>query len=141
MSEENAGVDVIRLNGTDDKLYALVAPLVMNPLVLRQNNNYPFKTSNRYVWYVALEDGTVAGFMPVKKNGKGWHVDNYYVRDDRKEIIAALLRLVIADAEDDLLLTALVHKRHVEAFEEEGFRREKMWTHYEKMEYKPTLDV
>ena len=42
----------MRLNGVDARLYPLVGPLVMNPAILRQNNNYPFKTSNRYLWYI-----------------------------------------------------------------------------------------
>jgi hypothetical protein len=40
---------IMTLQGTDKLLYELVAPLVMNPAILRQNNNYPFKTS-RFVW-------------------------------------------------------------------------------------------
>ena len=43
----------MRLNGVDARLYPLVGPLVMNPAILRQNNNYPFKTSNRYLWSVS----------------------------------------------------------------------------------------
>ncbi len=34
---------IFKFHGTDKKLYELVAPLVMSPIVLRQNNNYPFK--------------------------------------------------------------------------------------------------
>lgn len=48
-------MEIIRLEGTDRKLYEWVAPLVMNPAILRQNNNYPFKTSHRHVWYLAVE--------------------------------------------------------------------------------------
>ena len=33
---------IMTLQGTDKLLYELVAPLVMNPAILRQNNNYPF---------------------------------------------------------------------------------------------------
>ena len=41
---------IMTLQGTDKLLYELVAPLVMNPAILRQNNNYPFKTSRSHVW-------------------------------------------------------------------------------------------
>lgn len=54
--------------GTDKLLYELVAPLVMNPAILRQNNNYPFKTSRSHVWYIAFHETAVVGFMPVKKD-------------------------------------------------------------------------
>ena len=41
----------MRLNGVDARLYPLVGPLVMNPAILRQNNNYPFKTlSLIHIW-------------------------------------------------------------------------------------------
>ena len=32
---------IIELQGTEKRLYQLVAPLVMNPEVLKQNYNYP----------------------------------------------------------------------------------------------------
>ena len=39
-------MEIIRFDGIDKGLYELVAPVVMNPAVLRQNNNYPFKTTS-----------------------------------------------------------------------------------------------
>ena len=36
---------VIQLKGLDTDLYPLIGPLVMNPKVLKANNNYPFKTT------------------------------------------------------------------------------------------------
>ena len=104
----------MRLNGVDARLYPLVGPLVMNPAILRQNNNYPFKTSNRYLWYIAISDGVIVGFIPLKKNEKSYHIDNYYIQGDRTETIDALLHRVIDDLGTDSLLTALVHKRHTE---------------------------
>ena len=48
---------VEKLPGTDARLYALVAPLVMSVPIIRQNNNYPFKTSRKHLWFIALERG------------------------------------------------------------------------------------
>ena len=45
-----------KIAGSEERLCHLVAPLVTNPGVIRQNNNYPFKTSARYIWFVAIED-------------------------------------------------------------------------------------
>ena len=42
-------MNIERFSGTDERLYRAVAPLVMNPAVLRQNNNYPFKTSVHFM--------------------------------------------------------------------------------------------
>ena len=48
-------IQIMKLNGTDKQLYKLVAPLVMDPEVLKMNNNYPFKTTDMYEqrqeWY------------------------------------------------------------------------------------------
>ena len=48
-------VQIIQLQGTDKRLYELVAPLVMNPEILKQNYNYPFRTSEDFVWFVAVD--------------------------------------------------------------------------------------
>ena len=45
-------MEVISLHGTEDRLYELVARLVMNPDIIRQNNNYPFKTTSAYMVYM-----------------------------------------------------------------------------------------
>lgn len=128
-------MDIIRLEGTDSKLYALVAPLAMNPAILRQNNNYPFKTSGRYAWYIATSDGRVAGFMPVKKNGTRLLIDNYYISGDDSALIDILLGAVTGDILPDSSLEALVHKRHADDFKRNGFLTSKEWTNYNKMQY------
>lgn len=58
---------VIQLKGLDADLYPLIGPLVMNPKVLKANNNYPFKTTENYQWYIAVDDQEeVVGFLPVE---------------------------------------------------------------------------
>lgn len=46
---------IIKLDGTDKKIYQIVGPLAMDPKVLRFNNNYPFKTGAQYKWFIAVE--------------------------------------------------------------------------------------
>lgn len=128
-------MDIIRLEGTDSKLYALIAPLAMNPAILRQNNNYPFKTSGRYKWYIAMSDGRVTGFMPLKKNGAQLLIDNYYISGDDSSIIDTLLGAITGDIPPDSSLEALVHKRHADDFRRNRFLTGKEWTNYEKMHY------
>lgn len=36
-------IQTIQLHGTDKQLYKIVAPLVMDPEVLKMNNNYPLR--------------------------------------------------------------------------------------------------
>ena len=55
----NDMMQIIQLKGKDKHLYRLLAPLVMDPEVIRANNNYPFKTGEEYVWFIAIEDKEV----------------------------------------------------------------------------------
>lgn len=118
----------------DRKLYELVAPLVMNPSVLRQNNNYPFRTSFRHIWYIAMEAGEVTGFMPLKPSSGGYCIDNYYIKGDEEATIAAIIRRIADDFATSGTLSALVHKRHVETFGRNGFRTLREWKNYDKMD-------
>ncbi len=127
---------IIQLGGTDPQLYALVAPLVMNPDVLKYNNRYPFKTSDSFTWFVAVKDGQVAGFIPVEEKGKSMTINNYYVEPLlEKKLFPQLLRTVIKKMDDEKkTLQAVVMIRHVGYFESEGFKVIKSWRLYQKME-------
>lgn len=128
-------MDIVRLDGTDKKLYELVAPLVMNPAIIRQNNNYPFKTSRNHVWYIAINEEQIEGFMPIKKSLSTILIDNYYISGDKEDVIDILLESAIRDFSHENLLSALVHKRHVEVFKKHGFSTTKIWAKYDKMLY------
>lgn len=114
-------MNILKLGGLDCRLFELVAPLVMNPAVLRQNNNYPFKTTRKYVWYVAEDGGRVLGFMPVKMAETNYRVDNYYISGDDSSVMERLLDGVIRDFSFGLPLVAIVHERHVEGFSRKNF--------------------
>lgn len=59
-------VNVVKMAGTSPDLYHCVAPLVMNPEILKYNHNYPFKTSDSFNWFVAFQQKKVVGFFPVE---------------------------------------------------------------------------
>lgn len=134
-------MEIIRCKGTEKKLYELVAPLVMNPAVLRQNNNYPFKTTRRHVWFLAVEEGGIAGFMPVKTGEGRPRIDNYYIRGDRDDTLAGLLERVISDRELGGSLTAVVHRRHAGAFRRHGFAPYAESKNYVRMDYDDTREA
>ena len=73
----------------------------MDPDVIRANNNYPFKTSEDYVWYIAVDGKEVRGFIPVEqKSKKKAVINNYYIgaeNTEREEILSDLLPAVIKD--------------------------------------------
>lgn len=124
-----------QIEDNDPELYSLIAPLVMNPKVLKSNNNYPFKNFSGTVWYIAMEDSDISGFMPLKKNNTGFHIDNYYIRDNDPNTIDGLLDSITEDISADVILTALVHKRHINDFRRNHFSTIKELTNYDMMQY------
>ncbi len=124
-----------KLSGTDDRMYALIAPLVMSVPIIRQNNNYPFKTSRKHEWFIAIEEDTVVGFMPVERLSKEMRIDNYYATGDSPELLKALIETVKEEFAEECSLSAMAHIRHADLFRECGFTDVKKWKLYVKLEY------
>ncbi|MDO4181924.1 MAG: hypothetical protein Q4D36_11625 [Bacteroidales bacterium] len=124
-------MNILKLEGLSPELFMLVGPLAMNPKVLKANNNYPFKTTERFEWYIAMEDGSVVGFVPVEKKSSAFVINNYYVQDDNEKILKALLKAV--EPKDNL--QAVVQTKHEEIFAKCNFCIEHRWTNYLKMTY------
>ena len=120
-------------------MYRLLAPMVMDPEVIRANNNYPFKTSEEYVWFIALKDKEVVGFIPVEqKSRKKAVINNYYVNAEdaeREEILSHLLPAIIKEfAPENWLLNSVTLIQDKEIFEKfEFISMDKKWTRYVKM--------
>lgn len=53
---------IVELKGTEKRLYQLVAPLVMNPVVLKQNYNYPFSALQKTYMVCCGEGKRNSGF-------------------------------------------------------------------------------
>ena len=99
-------MDIIKLQGTDKKLYELIAPLVLNPAVLRQNNNYPFKTGPKYTWYIAIEKEQILGFIPIKQTSvSSLMINNYYIKGDNLTILDKLLSEILANINSDIAVS------------------------------------
>ena len=128
-------MNILKLQGLDGRLFDLVAPLVMNPAVLRQNNNYPFKTTRNHVWYIAMDEQRVLGFMPVKMTLTNNCIDNYYISGDNSSVIEMLLDRIIHEFSSDGSLVAVVYERHVEDFSMKNFIPCVEWKKYVKMRY------
>ncbi|GHU79471.1 hypothetical protein FACS1894145_3700 [Bacteroidia bacterium] len=131
-------MEIIRLNGDDRRLYYLVAHLVMNEKVLQYNLNYPYKTSDNYCWFIAVEGGNTLGFMPAElKEGKAT-LNNYYVADDDSRVFSMLLKEVVRVLLPDYGIEAVTQVRHIPDFERNGFSIILRWKRYVKMKaFKP----
>lgn len=126
-------IQILQLPGTDKQLYKLVAPLVMDPKVLKQNFNFPFRTGENFTWFLALDGKTVMGFIPVENKASGHLINNYYIKNKDCEVLKSLLEEVIAAWNDERPLAALCFMNDREVFENEGFKVERVWTRYVKM--------
>ncbi|MEL5894105.1 hypothetical protein AAE250_11435 [Bacteroides sp. GD17] len=126
-------IQIIQLQGTDKRLYQLVAPLVMSPEVLKQNYNYPFRTSEDYVWFIALDNRHVVGFIPVERKKSEYVINNYYVKKKNVDTLKLLLEKVIDTLDKGVNLTAISFVEDKDVFKEQKFSVEKVWTRYVKM--------
>lgn len=126
-------IQILQLKGTDKRLYRLVATLVMDPVVLKQNYNYPFPTSEDYTWFIALEGRQVVGFIPVKCKGYECIINNYYINGKNKDVLKQLLEKIIAGIDEEWELTATCFVEDTPVFEEMGFTEEIVWIRYVKM--------
>lgn len=134
-------VNVVKMAGTSTDLYHCVAPLVMNPEILKYNHNYPFKTSDSFNWFVAFQQKKVVGFFPVEIRKKAIVINNYYVENDDESVFAGLLEAVIDEFQNtDKTLEAVVQKVHESFFSVRKFEVERTWSTYLKMRRKNEKD-
>lgn len=126
-------IQIIELKGTEKRLYQLVAPLVMNPQVLKQNNNYPFRTAENYRWFVAVQGREVVGFLPLEHKRHEVLINNYYVKDNDAAVLTALLEKAVGCMEKGKPLASVTLVEHEELFRESGFSTGKTWRRYVKM--------
>lgn len=124
-------MEIVQLDGLDPRLFHLIGPMVMNPKVLKANNNYPFKTTDHFQWYIAVEGTDVMGFVPVEQKSNSCVVNNYYIHNDDREVLARLLEAINPKSN----LYAIVQTKHEAAFSDCGFQTEHRWTNYIKMTY------
>ena len=126
-------MEILKLNGEDQRLYYLVAHLVMNEKVLCYNLNYPYKTSQEYKWFIATDKGNTLGFIPVKlKEGKAV-INNYYVADDDRNVFSLLLKEIIRELLPDFEIESVTQTQHIPYFEQNGFSIALYWKRYAKM--------
>jgi hypothetical protein len=126
-------MEIIKLEGEDQRLYYLVAHLVMNEEVLKYNLNYPYKTSSDYFWFVAVDGGNTLGFIPVELKGGKATINNYYVADDDIHVFSMLLKEIILVLQPDFDIESVTQIRHIEDFKQNGFSIVHHWKRYVKM--------
>ncbi|MDR2683568.1 MAG: hypothetical protein LBB64_06850 [Dysgonamonadaceae bacterium] len=127
------------VQGTEKRLYDLVAPLVLNPAIIRQNGGVAFKTTRKHIWVVAVEEeDKCTGFLPVQINDHVGKVNNYYIKDREKEIFLALLEKTLEFAKE-LNLKAVDIITQIEDYDivrQQGFTPETEFVKYTRFRKK-----
>lgn len=126
-------IQILKINGADEELFPLVAPLVMNEKVLAYNLNYPYRTSSNFEWFIATDQGETLGFIPVKLKGKRAIINNYYVADDNNQVFSSLLKKVRKEFLFGYEIEAIVQTKHIAFFEENDFMVEFHWRKFVRM--------
>lgn len=126
-------MNIQQLNGTDPQLFQLVAPLVMNPKVLRQNLNYPFRTSESFQWFIATDHQEVVGFLPVEKRGQQAKINNYYIKENDAAILDSLLKQAVQAMSADYLLISITQAKDIDTFKANQFNIAHEWKKFVKM--------
>ena len=137
MNDGEKSIEIRQLAGRASELYHLVAPVVMDPAVIKQNLGYPFRTSDRYCWYVALGEGEcVLGFIPVEVRRASAIINNYYIAGHDPAVLSALLQAVVETVDSRLeLLSLTVMGDDVEVFSQQGFVPYLVLKKYVKMKW------
>ena len=111
--------------GKSPELYLAVGHFVLSPACLRENNNYPYKSSRMFTWHVLYHEDQVVAFMPVeRKLDGGYKIDNYYATSDRERgnQLLKLLKSVVREMGDETSpLRATVQKRDASIFKYMNF--------------------
>lgn len=136
LSHRKETIRVRQLEGTCRELYRLVAPLVMNPVVIKQNLGYPFRTGEKFIWYVAQgRRNEVLGFIPLELKPSGYVINNYYAKNHREDVLRTLLQSVIEGVDHQKALYSLTITNDAAVFADMGFTTVKVLTNYVKMKH------
>ncbi|GAB6119903.1 phospholipase D-like domain-containing protein [Dysgonomonas termitidis] len=129
MTHTHDEIRIEKVWGTDNRLYELIAPFVMNPEVIRLNGGYPFKNTEDHLWYISVKGkNMVTGFISIVND----HLCNDFTWQD-KDLLRILIERALMDVEKGTPVTFVADNSDRPLLEEMGFSVEKQWTKYFKM--------
>lgn len=129
MTHTHDEIRIEKVWGTDNRLYELIAPFVMNPEVIRLNGGYPFKNTEDHLWYISVKGkNMVIGFISIVND----HLCNDFTWQD-KDLLRLLIERALMDVEKGTPVTFVADNSDRPLLEEMGFSVEKEWTKYFKM--------
>lgn len=129
MTHTHDEIRIEKVWGTDNRLYELIAPFVMNPEVIRLNGGYPFKNTEDHLWYISVKGkNMVTGFISIVND----RLCNDFTWQD-KDLLRILIERALMDVEKGMLVTFVADNSDRPLLEEMGFSVDKEWTKYFKM--------
>lgn len=126
-------IQIVIYEGLDKRLYEVIGPLVMNPEILKTNRNYPFKTTKKHLWFIAMDEGRVVGFLPVELKNKEAIINNYYTQQDDPDILNTMIQNAMALLKKEYVLVSVTQNQHLKTFADNKFIVEREWKNYVKM--------
>lgn len=126
---------VVKMAGTSPELYSCIAPLVMNPEIIKYNHNYPLKPANHLFGLWHFRTKTIMSWaFSCGNTEKSAIINNYYVEEDAKDVFLSLLEAVTNEfLTTGKELEAVVQKPHESYFRTQGFEIARAWSLYLKM--------
>ncbi|MDR0541704.1 MAG: hypothetical protein LBH19_05770 [Dysgonamonadaceae bacterium] len=121
------------LYGTEKRLYDLIAPLVLNPAVIRQNRGFAFKTTPKHRWIVFIEEeDKCTGFLPIQIRNNVGKINNYYVKNQDEEIFSSLLKKALdyAKRQNFEALDIIAQIEDYKIVQKQGFTAETKFVNY-----------
>lgn len=111
------------LKGTSEKLYHLIAPLVLNAAIIRQNDGNPFKTSEKHVYVVAISGNKCVGFLPLCHKTDYFETNNYYALQRDPKIMEAMIKSALKYVGKGATLKIIAQKYDYKIIESLGFSK------------------
>lgn len=105
----------------------------MNPEILKTNRNYPFKTTKKHLWFIAMNQNQVVGFLPVELKNKEAIINNYYTQQDDLDILNTMIQNAMALLRKEYVLVSVTQNQHLKTFADNKFIVEREWKNYVKM--------
>lgn len=126
---DSKAVRIEKVWGTDQILYNLIGPFVMNPDVIRINGGYPFKNTEDHLWYISIAGkNMVTGFISIANN----KLCNDFTWQDY-DLLELLIRRIMADLEKDTVIDFIANTDDLPTLQKLGFTIEKPGVNYFKM--------
>ena len=115
---------IIRIDGCSPDVYSIIAPLAMDPAVIRKRRNLPIVTKENYTWHVLKKGKKVKAFVGEERLANYTKLQAFVVLDANDEELQTFLEEVVTRFEKSPspMLTASVLNEYAVLFGKAKFQ-------------------